>query len=243
MSAPQGDPIAELDDRFTRGVARTARHVKRFLSFYAGGLGFAVAMLMVPVVHGGDGGTPAAVAGPGGAAGATRTAAPAVAAPGGRSATPAGAAAASFSSDSSFASAGDELVGAGLDDGAAGAVGGGSTTVGDRRGGALPATPEVPETPDFGDEPSAPELCKVEPPSPAPAVSVERELSGAQDTVEAAAGQPLPADVGATASPVIQGAVCSTPEAPVDAPSVPLPATPVAEPSASPLQRLIDLLF
>jgi hypothetical protein len=244
VTVPQEDPIAELDDRFARGVAKTARHVKRFLTFYAGGLGFAVAMLMVPVVHGGGGGTPASVAGPGGAAGAAGTANPAVAAPGGRTATPAGAAAATFSSGSSFP-AGDELTG-GLVDGAAGAVGGSGTgTVGDRRGGALPTVPEAPSTPDFGDEePSAPELCKVEPPSPAPAVSPEREISGAQDTVEAAVRQPLPADLGTTASPVIQQATCSTPEPPVDAPSVPLPAAPVsADATRSPLQILIDLLF
>ena len=245
MTEPQGDPIAELDDRFTRVVARTALHVRRFLTFYAGGLGFAVAMLMVPVVHGGGGGTPASVGGPGGAAGAAGSPSRAVAAPGGSAATPAGAATASFSTGgSSFASAADGVADAGLDDGAAGAVGGGSGAVGDRRGAPVPSTPTIPETPEFADEPSAPELCMVEPPSPAPAVSVEREISGAQSTVEAAARQEIPADVSATASPVIQQAVCSTPEPPVDVPAVPIPATPVAaDPAPSPLQRLIDLLF
>ena len=246
MSVPQGDPIAELDDRFTRVVARTAMHVRRFLTFYAGGLGFAVAMLMVPVVHGGGGGTPASVAGPGGAAGAIGTANPAVAVPGGRSATPAGAATASTSSSSSFAPAGDELVDAGLVDGAAGAVGGNvGGTVGDRKGAPLPTptVPPTPETPDFGDDETVAELCQVEPPSPAPAVSPERELTSAQDTAEAAARQELPADAATTASPVLQQAVCSTPELPVEVPSVPLPAAPVSEPSPSPLQRLIDLLF
>ena len=245
MSVPQGDPIAELDDRFARGVAKTARHVKRFLTFYAGGLGFAVAMLMVPVVHGGGGGTPASVAGPGGAAGAAGTANQAVAAPGGRSATPAGAAAALFTSDCSFASAGDELTD-GLVEGAAGAAGGSATgTVGDRRGGALPTVPEAPSTPDFGDdEPDTPDLCQVEPPSPAPPVSPEREISGAQGTVEAAARQELPVDLGTTASPVLQQVACSAPAPPVDAPAVPLPATPVdAEASRTPLQILVDLLF
>jgi hypothetical protein len=246
----QGDPIAELDDRFTRGVAKTAVHVRRYLSFYAGGLGFAVAMLMVPVVHDGGGGTPASFAGSGGAAGAAGSARPAVAAPGGRSATPAGAATAGSSSLGSFASAGDdEPAGGGVVDGAAGAAGAGSgATVGDRRGAPLaspPAVPPTPETPDFGDDaPSAPELCRLEPPSPAPVVSPEREISGAQDTVEAAAGQPLPADAAETVSPVVQQGLCSAPAAPVDAPSVPVPATPVSDSGPrSPLQRLVDLLF
>ncbi len=248
MSVPQGDPIDELDDRLARGVAKTARHIKRFLTFYAGGLGFAVALLMVPVVHGGGGGTPASVAGPGGAAGAARSATPAVAAPGGKSATPAGAATASFSPVSSFASGGDGLLDAGLTDGAAGAVGGAAGTVGDRKAAPLatPAIPTTPETPDFGDDgdDEGPELCNLELPSPAPSTSPEREIGNAQDTVEAAAGQSLPVDVASTASPVIQQAVCGVPEAPVEPPAVPLPATPVAaDPAPSPLQRLIDLLF
>ena len=250
MTEQQGDPIAELDDRFTRIVARTAVHVRRFLTFYAGGLGFAVAMLMVPVVHGGGGGTPASVVGPGGAAGAAGTANPAVAVPGGTSVTPAGAATALTSSSSSFASPGDGVVDAGLVDAAAGAVGGSAgTTVGDRKAAPLPTPtiPPAPETPDFGqDEPSAPELCQLEAPSPAPAVSPERELDSGQNTVESAARQQLPADAAGSASPVLQQALCSTPEAPVDVPSVPLPATPVAadpDPTPSPLQRLIDLLF
>ena len=248
MTVQQGDPdpIAELDDRFTRIVARTAVHVRRFLTFYAGGLGFAVAMLMVPVVHGGGGGTPASVAGPGGAAGAAGTANRAVAAPGGTAATPAGAATALTSSSSSFAAAGDELVDAGSVDGAAGAVGGSAGTIGEGKGASLPTAtiPPAPETPSFGeDEPSAPELCQVQAPSPAPSVSPEREIESAQNTAESAARQELPADAGSTASPVLQQALCSTPEAPVDVPSVPLPATPVSDPTPSPLQRLIDLLF
>ena len=242
MTEHQGDPIAELDDRFTRVVARTAVHVRRFLTFYAGGLGFALAMLMVPVVHGGGGGTPAAVAGPGGAAGAAGTANRAVAVPGGTAATAAGAAAAPASSDP-FATEGTALADAGLVDGAAGAVGGSGGTVGGSKSAPGPTIPPTPETPDFGDEPEAPELCQVEAPSPAPAVSPERELESAQNTVEAAARQELPADAGATASPVLQQAVCSTPEPPVEVPSVPLPAAPLADPSPSPLQRLIDLLF
>ena len=245
MTEHAGDPIAELEDRFTRVVARTALHVRRFLTFYAGGLGFAVAMLMVPVVHSGGGGTPASVAGPGGAAGAARTANPAVAVPGGRSATPAGAATALTSSASTFASAGDERVDADPADGAAGAVGGSAGTVGDRKAAPLPAPsiPPTPETPDFGDEPEAPELCQVEPPSPAPAVSPERELESAQNTAESAARQEAPVDAASTASPVLQQAACSTPEPPVDVPSVPLPGVPLSNPTPSPLQRLIDLLF
>jgi hypothetical protein len=245
VSTPKDDPIAEITDPFTRAAARVAVHVRRFLTFYAGGLGFVVAMLMVPVVHGGGGGTPASVAGPGGVAGAAGASNPAVAAPGRKAATPAGAAAATSSSTSFAAS---ELDDAALrDGGAAGAavLGGTGAAIGDGTTSALPDSP-FGDTADIPATPDAPELCRLEPPSPAPAVSPERELSGLQDTVEAVAQQQLPVDSGATIAPVTQQALCATPALPVAPPSVPLPATPVAASSsagATPLQRLVGLLF
>ena len=251
MTEQPEDPIAALDDRFARGVARTVVHVRRFLTFYAGGLGFAIALAMAPVVHGGGGGTPASAVGPGGAAGAAGSVGRAVAAPGGSSATPAGGAAAGRSTigsaASSLAAAAGDAVETGLDGGAAGAVGGGSGAVGSGRGPALPAgpgVPETPETPDFGDdEVAAPELCMVEPPSPAPAVSPEREITSAQDTAEAAARTDAPVDIGATASPVLQQAVCGVPDAQVETPAVPVPAAPVSAGAApTPLQVAFSLL-
>src|SRR3954452_7105374 len=64
------DPIGEIDDRIARYLARTIVHVRRFLPFYAGGVAFAIAMLLLPVVGGGGGGAAASLAGSSSGAGA-----------------------------------------------------------------------------------------------------------------------------------------------------------------------------
>jgi hypothetical protein len=209
-------------------------HVRRFLPFYVTGLVFAVTMAVVPAIGGGDeGGTPSTLAGPGGGAGSAtgsagapagaRTAAVSTAAVGG-SRTSAAPAFLDTGLDGSLADEGDV--------GSAPAAG----SVVDRRNGTdplagAPSSPDV-DAGDLDDAPDVPEPCRVEPPSPAPSVDPVREVSGAQRTLEAATGQTLPADVGATLSPATDPVVCDAPEPPVDAPSVPLPATPVSTDSA-----------
>ena len=200
------DPIAEIDDRIARGIARTIVHVRRFLPFYAGGIAFAVAMAVLPVVNGGGGGTPTAAVGPDGAAGAAAGSA-------GRLAS----------------AAAPGLVDEGVLDDVADAAGGAGSTLGGRTSPmAGPGLPDASEAPDIPDTPDAPDACQLALPSPAPSVSPERELSGAQQTAEAAAGQQLPADLGQTVSPVSQQALCSAPEPPVEVPAVPVPPTPVS---------------
>jgi hypothetical protein len=245
------DPIGEIDDRIARTLARTIVHVRRFLPFYGGGVAFAIAMLVLPVVGGGGGGSTASLAGSGrGVAGAaTGSGNAAAAASGARSATGSGAAAAGFlgsSSDlaSSYVDEGGTGSGEGL---TADTPAGGAGAVDGRRNGttaAVPSAPPVPDTPssDVGDEPAG---CSVAPPSPAPTVTPKHEVAGAQDTVEAAAHQSLPVDVASTSSPVTDDAVCSVPASPVAVPSVPLPATPVGGPTAGNplLQLMLGLLF
>jgi hypothetical protein len=249
------DPIGEIDDRSARTMARTIVHVRRFFPFYAGGIAFAVAMLVLPVV-GGGGGTTASLAGSStSAAGAVNgSGTKAAAANGARTATGPLAAAANFLGGTS------DLVSSIFDDGGSGSeevaadapAGGVGAAVDGRRAGASPApvgTPSGPDTPstDFGDDGSSDDSgsCSIAAPSPAPTVTPSHEISGAQDTVEAAARMELPADVASTTSPVTNDAICSVPDAPVEAPSVPLPATPVGGPTAGnpALSMVLSLLF
>ena len=245
------DPIGEIEDPIARYLARTIVHVRKFLPFYVGGVAFALAMLVLPVVRDdGRTGDSATLAGSGGVAGAVaRSGSTAAAASGVRTATGTGAAAAanlgdpsgfvSFVSDEGGADLGGEV--------AAGASAGGAAAVDGRRT-AAPVNPpaDVPEAPtDFGDEPEVPSACTLSPPSPAPSVTPSREIEGAQGTVESAARQSLPADLASTTAPVTDDAVCQVPEAPVDVPSVPLPATPVGGPTVGnpALQLILALLF
>ena len=246
------DPIGEIEDPIARYLARTIVHVRKFFPFYVGGVAFALAMLVLPVVRDdGRTGDSATLAGSGGVAGAVaRSGSTAAAASGARTATGAGAAAAailggdpsgyvSFVSDEGGADLGGEV-------GRASAGGASTDTV--RSGSTPPVTTpaEVPDTPtDFGDEPEVPSACTLSPPSPAPSVTPSREIEGAQGTVESAARQSLPADLASTTAPVSDDAVCQVPEAPVDAPSVPLPATPVGGATVGnpALQLLLALLF
>jgi hypothetical protein len=240
------DPIGEIEDPIARYLARTIVHVRRFFPFYVGGVAFLVAMLVLPAVGNGGGGdlasSSSSIAGSGGAAGVASTGGRAAAASGGRSATGAGAAAAG-SSDLLASFADDDLGG----EVAAGAPAGGTGAAahdGRRSAGAPVAVPETPDS-DIPETPEPPSACAVAAPSPAPAVTPKREVSGAQDTVESAARASLPVDVAETSSPVTDDAVCSVPEAPVALPTVPLPATPVGgtTPGTNPLQLALSLLF
>jgi hypothetical protein len=245
----QEDPLARIEDPTVRRFVRAVVHVRRFLPFYATGLVFAVTMAVVPAMDGG-GGTPASLAGSGGGgagavAGSARASGAGAASGGGGAAVgasrSAGSVGAAFS-DVGFDGAAD-LASSPLESpssASAEARSGGSPTSG------LPGAPADVDTPaEFPETPEPPEPCKLTPPSPAPAVDPARELSSAQDTVEAVAGLDLPADAGETVDPVSQEALCSVPASPVPVPDVPLPAAPVSHSSGLPVSLgwLLQLAF
>jgi len=225
------DPIARIEDTTVRRLVRTVVHVRRFLPFYVAGTVFFVTMAAVPAIDGG-GGTPASTAAPGGGAGAAAGAAATGSGASGR--TGAAPALAPSTAPLLAASFSDADLDGTLDDvRSSGSLGTSPSTgagaVGAGRGDDPLAAPDFDAPAEFPETPSAPEPCTVEPPSPAPEVEPAREVSGGQRTAEAVLGQQLPADAGETVAPVSQEAVCSVPESPVAVPSVPLPATPVAD--------------
>ena len=231
----QGDPLARIEDPTVRRFVRVVVHVRRFLPFYATGLLFAVTMAVVPAMDGG-GGNPSSLAGPGGGAGsAAGFVRPTGTGSGGAAAAgPARAGGVAGASSATFADVGLDgaIDGADL---AAAPLTSPTGALADARGGSsptagLPSGAPAFDTPaEFPETPRPPEPCKLTPPSPAPAVDPARELTSGQDTVEAVAGQALPADAGETVDPVSQEALCNVPESPVPVPDVPLPAAPVSE--------------
>lgn len=235
------DPIDAIDDTTLRRLVRTAVHVRRYLPFYVTGLFLAVTLAVVPAVGDGGSGTPASTAAPGGGAGSAAgvPAITAAAAPSGRatgSGNTGGAAAAPAFLDASF----DGAVDAG-DNELLAATTPGAGAADSRRGDDPVAAPGFDTDEDLPETPETPEPCTVSLPSPAPQVDPGREVSGGQDTAEALAGASLPVDAAGTAAPVTEEAACSVPEAPVDVPSVPLPATPVSTDPGLPSGWLLRL--
>jgi hypothetical protein len=231
------DLLGQIEDPTVRRFVRVVVHVRRFLPFYVGGVLFALTMAIVPTIDGGERGTLPSAAGMGGGAGSAARPA------GSTGATGATATARrAVATVSSGAASGELAAATFLDDDVDGAAGvdgatpggGASTATADRRtapADPLAGSPDVaaPNAPDdLDDAPDVPEACRLEPPSPAPAVDPTRELSGGQNTAEALAGQQLPVDSGETVKPVSEATICNVPDAPVEAPSVPLPATPVS---------------
>ena len=226
VPASRADAVAAIDDTLVRRFVRVALHVRGYAPYYVATLALFGFLAFGPRPDGTSGddspfGTSAASATGGGTA--------AGGAGGGR-------AAGGSTTSLSPQAAGTLLAGAAGLDGLAAttdtSTDGTFSVAGDAAapGATLPEAPGAPGAPSVDDvDPNdvdygrdLPDTCTVSLPSPAPSVSPSREVSGAQTTLEAAAGMEFPADAAPYAEDAASAAGCPD----VESVPIPIPAVP-----------------